>query len=493
MKEKLVLNILLITIISIFTGCAGGIVNYTGTPLEKKFAAQDLKSTIKYLSTQDIKKLTYGSGKKNILQMALHKKFLSLANYIIDNNLVDINYIDLTGRNVLFEAVLFPSITKKLLDKGIDTKLKTKDGVTALHVAIASSITNKNIIKMLLDNGADVNAKTIDNNTAINFALYKKRIDIIDLLVDYNINLNNNKTILHFLADMNDISTMKKIINKGFDVNNKNAQGLTPLGLIFTNLAKNNKKTTPEILTLLITNGAKINVTVYGLGTYGNERSTLTERDFLTLAIKKNYKKIVKYLLSKNIDLNKKDKFGYSPLSYAVDTDNIDITKLLLSKDININTLNHQGLSYLHIAMGRSNLETVKLLVEKNINIFYEGDTASPLFVGYGLKEYPNIIKYLIEKGANLNDIDADGSSILSLAIIKKHSKLAEYLIEKGADIHILNSSGTSLLHLAVRADLPNIAKLLIKKGIDKSIVNKMGYTAFDANNAKKFKELGIL
>ena len=494
MNNKILLNILLIAVISIFTGCGGGsLANFTDTPLEKKFAKKDLKSTIQYLSTQDVKKLTYGNIKKNILQLALHKKFLPLANHIIDNNLVDVNYVDLTGRNALFEAVLYPNIVKKLLEKGIDTKLKTKNGVTALHVAIASSTTNKNIIKMLLDSGSDINAKSSDNLTAINYALYKNRTDIINLLLDYNINLNNNKLILHHIANNNDLATMKRIIDKGFSVNNKNAQNLTPLGLIMTNLVKHNKETTPEILTLLIKNGAELNVTIYGGGQYGNIKSILTKDDFVILFIRKNYQEILKYFLDNNLDLNKRDKYGFFPLSYAMDKDNIEIMKMLLKKGLDINVLNKNGETYLHGAMGRGSLEMVKLLVNQKIKVFFKDQEDSPLFIGYGLKEYPETIKYLVENGANLNDTNYSGYSLLTYAIDQKHIELAKYLINKGTDIHIVNSSGSSLLHFAVWSNLPEIAKMLIQKGINKNIKNKRGYTVFQlGKNSENFKQLGI-
>ena len=341
MKEKLVLNILLITTISIFTGCAGGIANFTGTPLEKKFAKKDLESTVKYLSTQDIKALRYDND-KDILQLAINNNFFKLADYIIDNKLVDINHVNKLGSNTLYYALPYPKYVKKLLDNGSIVNLKDRKGLTPLHNVSLHFKNHTEVMKMLLDHGADINTKSDNNNlTPLNLAvrgnkfknaefllnngaktdngksllsaMWGKQTDLINLLIEKKANINNidpyGNNVLHYLAQEGSPKNIKKAINQGANVNGLNKRGLSPLSNLIQIILRNTENSNSRTLVYssndensiyeLIDNGANINFTIRGLGAYGHDGVVLDKAGFIDLANRLKSDKLMKLLQDK--------------------------------------------------------------------------------------------------------------------------------------------------------------------------------------------------
>ena len=89
--------------------------------------------------------------------------------------------------------------------------------------------------KLLLERGADVNAApTPLLGPALMPALAKRRIDLIDLLLDNGANPNagrNNETAVHIAARSGCLECVKSLVEAGADVNAKTKDGKTPLHL----------------------------------------------------------------------------------------------------------------------------------------------------------------------------------------------------------------------------------------------------------------------
>ena len=65
----------------------------------------------------------------------------------------------------------------------------------------------------------------------------------------------------------------------------------------------------------------------------------------LHLAVKNNSEEFVKYFLSKNFNPNEKNKFGDTPLHYAMEIKNINIIQLLIDDGGNLYLKNNKGIS----------------------------------------------------------------------------------------------------------------------------------------------------
>ena len=63
-------------------------------------------------------------------------------------------------------------------------------------------------------------------------------------------------------------------------------------------------------------------------------------------------------------NVNQKDMYDQSALSYAIDTANLKIVKLLVESGANVNTFDINGVTPLHVAINRKNDEICDYLIE---------------------------------------------------------------------------------------------------------------------------------
>lgn len=85
----------------------------------------------------------------------------------------------------------------------------------------------------------------------------------------------------------------------------------------------------------------------------------------------------VNILLSRGVDVNTKDKYGFTPLHYAARDSNSyskTLTKLLLEHGANINAKDLYGTTPLHIASNLGNRSLVKVLVENGADVNIKQD-----------------------------------------------------------------------------------------------------------------------
>lgn len=87
----------------------------------------------------------------------------------------------------------------------------------------------------------------------------------------------------------------------------------------------------------------------------------------LIYASKYNYIQIVELLLKSDININSKDKYGWTPLMYAATFGRKEIVNLLIEKGADINIQNDIGWTALSYALNNDHEEIIKLLNVKNI------------------------------------------------------------------------------------------------------------------------------
>ena len=95
----------------------------------------------------------------------------------------------------------------------------------------------------------------------------------------------------------------------------------------------------------------------------------------------------------------------------------------------------------------------------------------------------PEGVAYLLDKGASIESTDLDGRTALMFAARWDNTPVVQYLIQRGADIRSADYHGDTPLHHASERNNRETMEYLIGKGADKDVENKAGRTAVDNVN----------
>lgn len=140
-----------------------------------------------------------------------------------------------------------PTMILNLIKRGADPNSQDESGKTALHHAAENK--NEDAVKVLLENGADPNAEDAWKRTpfyVMFLTIFKKRpgnfrphpltiINLIDVFIAYGADIGKTDddgwNALHVATSTGKIHQMKKLIEKGIDLNAETNEGTTPLSI----------------------------------------------------------------------------------------------------------------------------------------------------------------------------------------------------------------------------------------------------------------------
>ncbi len=407
-----------------------------------------------------------------------------------------------------FDAAL--SAFQKLLDEHPASTIipSTKQMIERVQQAkknksLFEAVKKENIeqVRLLIAKGADVDAKWSDTHTTekekfvdttplyyattpLYYAVYANNMDLLKLLVEAGADVNaGQRPPLCQSVYVNNTAIAEYLIDHGARVNYPEDMGPLQIAPYISNSI--------EMVKLLIARGADINAGIVGTALH---RATWVEN-----------KDIFELLIQHGADANAKDKWGYTPLSYAVyEDDYLYFMNILIANDAEVDTKDSSGETYLHYAATAGRTEAVKLLLEAGANINTKSDrgqTALHAILDISNSDYnlyrqsKDTVELLLSKGADVNLKDKNGRAPLHFAAESADGDIVELLLGKGAKVDEKDDeSGFTALHHAARFGNTNAAEVLIARGADINAKDKQGHTPLyvAANHDYKVAELLI-
>lgn len=433
------------------------------TPLHHAIVYSNSVEMVCFLieSGADIKNMT--SNRKNLLHLAVINRDISVVKFVISLGL-DIDSVDEMGWTPLHCAVRNNEnvdIVKLLVESGADIQAVTEDGKTLCHLAVINSIP---MTKYVLSLGLDINSMDIEGLSPLHYVVgYNENTEIVSLLIqsgaDIHITTMNGVNLLHSAAMNNAVAMVKYVLDLGFDINDKDNNGWTPL--CYASRYSENV----EIIELLLESGADVKTVA------------IDGKSLLHLVAFNSKLSVVHYVLGLGFDINDRDKNDWTPLHYAAKFNpNVEVLKFFIGLGANIKAVSTDGLTLLHVVATNSSVSVVNYILSFDFDI--NGIDVlgwTPLQYAVRYNQNTDAIKLLLEVGADAEVVSPEGWNLVHLAAVN-NIFVTDYVLSLGLDINSKDAEGLSPLQYAVRyGDNIRIVKLLVDSGADVKVLTSKG------------------
>ncbi len=366
---------------------------------------------LKAFISENYPDLNDNCGATTPLNMAVRSGSLDIFSYLIEQG-CDVNLCDENGETPLIYACVKGNleISKQLIEKGSDVNKQSKSGLSAFHLACKSG--NTELIDLLIEKGADIHAV---NNEGKNAYYFATKIETMTFLHNNNVSLN--------------------VVDK---------DGLSPV--LFC--AKNGHY--PKFSFILE------NIKDYD----PNEATKSCETAILFCSESQLYQQelMVADLIKLGADVNKKSKYGMSPLHNCASNNHVKIATAILDHvDENNRPIAH-------------------------IDVIEPAFAHTPLQLACG-NGHLDMIKLLLLKGADINFVNPLERTALDVAnnACCKNEEIISFLVSNGA------ISGSAVANAAASKELDDV-KMVVMQGL-----NQAGGKEADVSKQEKKKRCVIM
>lgn len=242
-------------------------------------------------------------------------------------------------------------VVELLLNKGANKEHRNVSDYTPLSLAASGGYVN--IIKLLLNHGAEINSRTGSKLgiSPLMLASMNGHVAAVKLLLDMGSDINaqietNRNTALTLACFQGRHEVVSLLLDRKANVEHRAKTGLTPLmeaasgGYV-------------DVGRVLIDKGADVNA-----APVPSSRDTA-----LTIAADKGHVRFVELLLSKNAQVEVKNKKGNSPLWLAANGGHSAVVELLYKLDADIDSQDNRKVSCLMAAFRKGHVKVVKWMV----------------------------------------------------------------------------------------------------------------------------------
>ena len=183
--------------------------------------------------------------------------------------------------------------------------------------------------------------------------------------------------------------------------------------------------------------------------------------------------------LDAGINPNAQDADGRTVLIAAAAHGDLDVVHTLLLRNVDLNVKDKRGYTALSHATEAMYEEVVSgLLSHPNIDPNARGLNSRPVLLAYVWRDNQERVEKLLALGADVNAQDADGDTALHGATETGNTALMQRLLDKGADLNVKNKQGGTPLMWAAVYGHQDAAQLLLSRGADPSLKDNDGITA---------------
>jgi len=185
-------------------------------------------------------------------------------------------------------------------------------------------------------------------------------------------------------------------------------------------------------------------------------------------ATQKGDVKAVKTILSANPSLARTtDKWGRTPLHYAVDINSAEIMECLIGCGADLEATDMYAWTPLFRAIDKGKKEAVKRLIQRGTNIHHGmEDGFKPVHLAASVGN-ADLLELLLRKGADSNARNRYDLTPLHIAAAYGFSDVVEHLLSHNADMNAKSIDGGIPIHFAQAGGNPDIADLMKSKGAD--------------------------
>jgi ankyrin repeat protein len=275
--------------------------------------------------------------------------------------------------------------------------------------------------------------------TPLQIAAYMGNLRLAETLIAAGARMDaTGPTALHFAVRGIHLDVIHYFLQKGADLNIRDAEGTSPLDEAVWNGSL-------DTVAILLAHGARL-----------NEAETKTGATPINEAAYRGNTRVVQYLLQFHPDLDIRDREGYSPLENAARKGKEDSALLLLEAE--------------QPQTPRSLEKAMSLAITKDESI---------------------LVKNLLRHGAAPNEALPSGLSPLEDACLKGFDGVAGLLLDHGALVNQVNSgSGTTALYAAASFGKGNVVKLLLQRGASPNLCGRNRKTPYSAALENNYSDI---
>ncbi|RYG73776.1 hypothetical protein EON80_03020 [bacterium] len=425
----------------------------------------------------DVKR-TDAQGNTPLLRVVARNRF-EFVRTLLERG-ANINAQNADGDSCLHTALQFPStgvLLKPLLDAGANANLKNNRGDLPLHLALRRRLDEPVIADGQLGNPlihssdaeprgeqiallitkSDINAKDQFGLSPLLLAVLRRDPIARNQIIKRG--PRSDATTQFFDASaQNDIAAMGKLLAQKPDlVYFRLADGTTPLHVAALWRAL-------DAAQLLVQKGADVNARDARAETPLFEALSQPTGFFAERA-----RSMAKFLLGKKASVNAIEQNGSSVLHRAVQSDDAALIELIADNGANVNVRDSLGWTPIFWLMTHSsNLKIVRKLIEKGADLNIKAKYGFTLLSAAAILPRKELVELLVDNGADVDgEDDMHGTPAFALlwgGRAKNQAEVMSLLLAKGAN-PLQTRDSVNLLEKAIAGNFPDVVRVLLATG----------------------------